>query len=119
MSAIVDHSCDHYLTVAGTQAACGWALHHLATEKHRVTGAPLPLLSWTIRDDGPRLAGLAFAGTDEQRITVVRDWATHLGATAVVVPYGTEFRIELEAVSHGVEVYVYAPLSAPIEEAAA
>lgn len=120
MTHTVDHARDHDFTVAGKQAACGWALHLIATEKHRITGEPLTRLSWTIRDDEPRLFGMAFADTDEQRAAIVADWATHLGAaTSVVKPRRGEGRIEFDVIAHGVDVHIQARLSAAIKEAAA
>lgn len=119
MTATVDHARDHDFTVAGKQAACGWALHLLATEKHRLTGEPLTRLSWTIRDDEPRLAGIAFAATDERRIAIVSDWAAHLGAiVSIVTPAKGEGRVEVDAKKYGIEIHIHARLSAATEEAA-
>lgn len=112
MTATVDHSRDHDLTVAGTQAACGWALHLLATEKHRVTGKPLPLLSWAIRDDQPRLYGTTYMGSSKERAAVVTEWAAHLGATPASAGDALCPRIEFRAVAHGVEVHVQTYLDA-------
>jgi hypothetical protein len=118
MTALVDHTRDHDFTVAGRQAACGWALHLLLTEKHAITGKPLPLLSWTIRDDAPRLAGIAFAATDEQGLQMVTEWATHLAAAVNTVPVEGQRRIEVDAIAHGVEVHIQTYVSAAIKEAA-
>jgi hypothetical protein len=120
VTAIVDHARDHDFTVAGKQAACGWALHLIATEKHRITGKPLPRLSWTIRDDSPRLFGMAFANTDEQRAQIVTDWANHLNAViTIATPLEGERRIEFDVIAHGVDVHIQARLSAAKKEAAA
>lgn len=109
MTAAVDHTRDHDLTVAGQQGACGWALHLLATEPHRITGEPLPLLSWAIRDEQPRLAGLVRADTDRRREAIVRAWAEHLGVLATyAASEDGEQRTECDGVAHGVEVHVHA-----------
>jgi hypothetical protein len=118
VTAVVDHSRDHYLTVAGTQAACGWALHLLLTEKHRVTGEPLPLLSWGIRDDMPRLYGTTYAGSSEERTAVVAAWAAHLGATPTSTGLALCPRIEFQAVAHGIEVHIQTYLDRQPEESA-
>lgn len=120
MTAIVDPSHVHDLTVAGRQAACGWALHLLATERHSVTAKSLTRLTWVVRDDEPRLFGTAHATTDAQRTAIVQDWAAHLGTVAtVVMPRRGEGRIEFDVLAHGVEVHIQARLSAAIKEVAA
>lgn len=116
---IVDHARDHDFTVAGKQAACGWALHLIATEKHRLTGKPLTRLSWVIGDEQPRLFGTAYAANEEQRAQIVADWASHLGGAITVTTAGAERRIEFDAVAHSVEVHIQAYLSAATKEAAA
>jgi hypothetical protein len=119
MTALVDHTRDHDLTVAGQQAACGWALHLLATERHNVTGTPLTRLTWVVRDDLPRLFGTAHADTDAQREAIVQDWAAHLGANASVVrPRKGDGRIEFDVIAHGVQIHIQARLAAAVKAVA-
>jgi len=113
----VDHARDHDLTVQGRQAACGWALHHLATEKNDA-GEPLPTLAWTIRDDQPRLAGIAYLGTDKQRADAVDRWAAHLHTTPTEVIRGGERVVEMAAIAYSVEVHIWARLPFATRKAA-
>lgn len=109
MTATVDHTRDHELAVAGRQAACGWALHHLATEKTH-TGDPLPALVWTIRDDQPRLAGIAYLGTSQERVNAVHQWAAHLNTTATEAVRDGARVIEMDAIAYSVDVHIWARL---------
>lgn len=104
MTALVDHTRDHDLTIQGAQAACGWALHLLAGEKHRVTGKPLPTLTWLIDDIRPRLSGRATSAAD------VQAWAEHLDHMALERADDFEPIVQVHGAAHGIQVRVWAKL---------
>lgn len=117
MTAAVDHSRDHDLTVAGTQAACGWALHLLATENHRLTGKPLPVLMWVIEDKVPSLSGWVLAAADRRQ--AVRDWADHLGTQVTETAEEDDvLLLETKGVAHGVPVRVWTRICTALPEVA-
>jgi hypothetical protein len=104
MTALVDHTRDHDLLIQGTQAACGWALHLLAGEKHRTTGRPLPTVTWLIDGTHPRLSGWADSPAD------VYAWADHLKAAATE-RNDAETVIQVHGIAHGVPVRIWARLT--------
>lgn len=108
MTAIVDHARDHELTVQGAQAACGWALHHLAIDRHHVTGESLPLLCWAVGDQRPALSGLALDSRATARVEAVRKWAAHLGVPVIFQRDGDRDLVEAAGTAYGVRVRVWA-----------
>jgi hypothetical protein len=103
----IDHTRDRHLVVQGTQAACGWILHILLTQKHRVTDEDLPDLTWVIRKDEPRLAGQADTVED------LHTWAGHLNLPIAESRWGRELWTEAEGVLDGVEIRVWHRRIAP------
>lgn len=109
----VDHSRDRHLITQGTQAACGWILHILLTQPHRVTGEDLPSLTWVIRDEAPRLAGQARTADD------LKAWASHLGATVTERRVRREVRTEAVGTVDGIEIHLWTHRVLPTPKAVA
>jgi hypothetical protein len=97
----VDHTRDRHLITQGTQAACGWILHILLTQQHRVTGEDLPVLTWVIRDEAPRLAGQARTAED------LEAWASHLDVTVTRRLVHREVRMEAAGTVDGIEIHLW------------
>lgn len=87
----------------GTQAACFWAARHLVTETHRITGEPLPLLTWVVGADKPQLTALAVDEAD------VRTWANHLRLQTTTPPEEQPELVVADGFAHGIPVRIWMP----------
>ena len=123
MTATVDHSRNHDLTVQGNQAARSRALTHLL----EIPGLPT-VSTWSIDDLTDQLVGWIYADSDEdadQQRAKVTAWADYLHVT-VSENTGRDGRVTVMAkgrCEYGVPVRIAALLRAipatPIKEVAA
>jgi hypothetical protein len=123
MTAIVDHSRDHDLTVQGSQAARARAIAYLCVNHD------LPTVStWSIDDLSHRLSGLIMADCDEDadaQREKVRAWAEflHADVTETTTDGRTTVSVESRCCEYGVPIRIRAllradPLVTPIAEVA-
>ena len=118
MTAIVDHTRDHDLTLQGNQAARSRALTHLL----EIPGLPT-VSTWSIEDLSDRLSGFIYADYDEgaeaQRAKV-QAWAQFLHADVTETTAGGRTTVAVEGrCEYGVPVRIAALLRAATKEVAA
>lgn len=118
MTAIVDHSRDHDLTMQGNQAARSRALTHLL----EIPGLPT-VSTWSIDDLSDRLSGLIMADRDEDadgQRTKVQVWAEFLHTNVTETTTDGRTTVSAEGrCEYGVPVRIRALLRAAVQEIAA
>jgi hypothetical protein len=119
MTALVDHTRDHDLTLQGNQAARSRALTHLL----EIPGMPT-VSTWSIDDLSDRLSGLIMAGRDDdadKQRAKVRAWAEFLHTPVVETTTDgrTTVSAECPRCEYGVPVRIWAPLRPALTEEAA
>jgi hypothetical protein len=117
MTALVDHSRDHDLTVQGNQAARSRALTHLL----EIPGLPTVSL-WSIDAALNYLYGMVLPASgqspDKQRQTV-KAWAAHLHIDVEETTVADVVTVAADGPCEwGVRVRIYAQIPAAIKEAA-